>query len=57
MPDDMTAPATELAFMTIAEAARRIEKKELSPVELTSALVRRAETLDPRLNAYLLPVF
>ncbi len=57
MPDDMPAPSTELAFMAIAEAARRIEKKELSPVELTEALVRRAEALDPQLNAYLLPLF
>jgi aspartyl-tRNA(Asn)/glutamyl-tRNA(Gln) amidotransferase subunit A len=57
MPDDLTSPATELAFMTIAEAARRIEKKELSPVELTQALVRRAEALDPQLDAYLLPIF
>src|SRR5271155_3752374 len=51
----MTPPSTELAFMTIAEAARRIAKKELSPVELTEALIRRAEALDPQLNAYLLP--
>ncbi len=57
MPDDMTSPATELGFMTIAEAAQRIEKKELSPVELTAALIRRAEALDPQLNAYLLPTF
>ncbi len=57
MPDEMTSPSTDLAFMTIAEAARRIETKELSPVELTQALVRRAEALDPQLNAYLLPTF
>ena len=55
--DDMPAPSTELAFMAIAEAARRIERKELSPVELTEALVRRTELLDPQLNAYLLPLF
>ncbi len=46
---------TELAFLTIAEAARLIERKQLSPVELTMALIRRAETLDPQINAYLLP--
>lgn len=57
MPDDMTSPTTDLAFMTIAEAARRIENKGLSPVELTTALIRRAEALDPQLNAYLLPSF
>ena len=44
----------ELAFLTIAEAARLIERKKLSPVELTSALIKRAEALDPQLNAYLL---
>src|SRR5215469_15008208 len=46
--------AEELGFLTIAEAARRIERKELSPVELTTALIRRAEALDPQINAYLL---
>jgi aspartyl-tRNA(Asn)/glutamyl-tRNA(Gln) amidotransferase subunit A len=44
----------ELAFLTIAEAAALIERKRLSPVELTTALIRRAETLDPQINAYLL---
>src|SRR5499427_3549165 len=43
----------ELGFLTIAEAARRIERKELSPVELTNTLIRRAEALDPQINAYL----
>src|SRR5271156_7121613 len=46
--------ADELAFLTIAEAARLIEQKQLSPVELTTALIRRTEALDPQLNAYLL---
>ncbi len=55
MPDDVSPPSTELGFMTIAEAARRIEKKELSPVELTTALIRRTEALDPQINAFLLP--
>jgi aspartyl-tRNA(Asn)/glutamyl-tRNA(Gln) amidotransferase subunit A len=57
VPDDVTLPSTELGFMTIAEAARLIKRKELSPVELTTALIRRAEALDPQLNAYLLPTF
>ena len=46
--------ADELAYLTIAEAARLIEQKQLSPVELTTALIRRAEALDPQINAYLL---
>jgi Asp-tRNA(Asn)/Glu-tRNA(Gln) amidotransferase A subunit family amidase len=37
--------ADELAFLTIADAAPRIERKELSPVELTTALLRRTEAL------------
>src|SRR5215469_688228 len=44
----------ELAFLTIAEAARLIERRQLSPVELTAALLSRREALDPQLNAYLL---
>jgi aspartyl-tRNA(Asn)/glutamyl-tRNA(Gln) amidotransferase subunit A len=46
--------AEEVAFLTIAEAGRLIERKQLSPVELTTALIRRAEGLDPQLNAYLM---
>jgi aspartyl-tRNA(Asn)/glutamyl-tRNA(Gln) amidotransferase subunit A len=52
MPADVTP--TELGFLTIAEASRLIERKQLSPVELTSALMHRAEMLDPQINAYLL---
>ncbi|MBV9824362.1 MAG: amidase [Alphaproteobacteria bacterium] len=55
MPDDVTSPKTELHFLTIAEAARLIERRRLSPVELTEALLARIEALDPQLNAYLLP--
>jgi aspartyl-tRNA(Asn)/glutamyl-tRNA(Gln) amidotransferase subunit A len=44
----------ERAFLTIAEASRLIKQQKLSPVELTTALIRRAELLDPQLNAYLL---
>jgi aspartyl-tRNA(Asn)/glutamyl-tRNA(Gln) amidotransferase subunit A len=41
--------------MTIADASRLIERRRLSPVELTDALIARAEALDPQLNAFLLP--
>ena len=43
-----------LAFLTIAEASRLIEQKKLSPVELTTALIRRTQAIDPQLNTYLL---
>ena len=41
-------------FLTIAEAGRLIAAKRLSPVELVKDLLARIETIDPRLNAFLL---
>jgi len=43
--------------LTIAAAADAIARRALSPVELTGALIARAEALDPQLNAYLRPCF
>ncbi|SEP28567.1 aspartyl-tRNA(Asn)/glutamyl-tRNA(Gln) amidotransferase subunit A [Rhodospirillales bacterium URHD0017] len=43
---------TELAFLTIAEASHLIAKRELSPVELTEACLRRIETLDSQLDSF-----
>src|SRR5208337_1615576 len=48
-------PNSDLHWLTIAEAARLIERRRLSPVELTDALTARIETLDPQLDAFLLP--
>ena len=53
MPNDPTATPTELHWLTIADAARLIETRRLSPVELTDALLARIEALDPQLNAFL----
>jgi aspartyl-tRNA(Asn)/glutamyl-tRNA(Gln) amidotransferase subunit A len=39
---------------TIAEAARLIERRQLSPVELTKACLARIERLDGRINSFLL---
>jgi len=44
----------ELHFRTIAELAALIAARKLSPVELTQALLARIESLNPRLNAYLM---
>ena len=41
-------------FLTIAQAGRLIAAKRLSPVELVKDLLARIETIDPRLNAFLL---
>jgi|RhiMethySRZTD1v2_1073278.scaffolds.fasta_scaffold00200_53 aspartyl-tRNA(Asn)/glutamyl-tRNA(Gln) amidotransferase subunit A len=45
---------TDLAFMPLAEASRRIRAREMSPVDLTQALLARIERLDPAINAFLL---
>jgi len=44
----------DLHYLTIAEAARLIERHQLSPVELTRAFLDRIAALNPQLNAYLL---
>ena len=41
-------------FLTLAEAARLIGSRQLSPVELTRALLQRIEAIDPQVNAFLL---
>ncbi len=43
----------DLANLSIARAARALRAKELSPLELTDAYLRRIELLNPRVNAYL----
>jgi aspartyl-tRNA(Asn)/glutamyl-tRNA(Gln) amidotransferase subunit A len=43
----------DLTALTLAEAARRMERKELSPVELTQAALERISTLNARLNAFI----
>jgi aspartyl-tRNA(Asn)/glutamyl-tRNA(Gln) amidotransferase subunit A len=43
----------ELPFLTIGEASKLIEKKEISPVELTESFLKRIEQLDGKLNTYI----
>jgi len=43
----------DLHFLTIAEAARRIAARTLSPVEYTEHLLARVAALDPQLNAFI----
>ncbi|MDJ0390475.1 amidase [Roseomonas sp. E05] len=45
---------SELCFLTIAEASRRIRAGDLSPVELAEAYLDRIAALDGQLNAYVL---
>src|SRR5277367_2218583 len=47
---DMTA--TQLHFITVAEAAHRIARRELSPVELTEAYLQRIGAFDAQLQSF-----
>src|SRR4029077_4434774 len=39
-------------YESVSELARRIESKQLSPVELTESYLARSENLGPKLHAY-----
>ena len=54
MPDHDALLPTELHFLSIAAAARMLARREISPVELTRALLDRIAAIDPQLNAFLL---
>src|ERR1700722_18761396 len=54
MPTDAAPSATDLHFLTIADAASLLERRQLSPVALTQAFLDRIAAIDPQLNAYLL---
>jgi aspartyl-tRNA(Asn)/glutamyl-tRNA(Gln) amidotransferase subunit A len=54
MPNDAAQRTTDLHFLTIAEAARLIERRQISPVALTRAFLDRIAAIDSQLNAYLL---
>ena len=43
----------DLHDLSIADAGRLIRTRKLSPVELTDALLKRIEALDPQLNAFI----
>ncbi len=49
----MSGRNEDLAYLTLAEAANRLRRRELSPVELARAAIDRIERLDPRINAFL----
>ena len=43
---------TDLCYLSGVELRRLYERRELSPVEVTEAVLRRIESLDSRLNAF-----
>jgi aspartyl-tRNA(Asn)/glutamyl-tRNA(Gln) amidotransferase subunit A len=44
---------SDLAYLTIAEAARLMRARELSPVEFTTALLARIAATDSTYHAYI----
>ena len=54
MADDAPPRTSDLHFLSIAEASSLIERRRLSPVELTRAFLSRIAAIDPQLDAYLL---
>ncbi len=43
----------ELCGLSVARASKAIQQREISPLELTDAYLRRIERLNPRINAYI----
>src|SRR5258708_9891385 len=42
----------ELALSTLTEVSALIKKRQISPVELTKAMLARIETINPKLHSY-----
>jgi len=45
--------ASELPLLDLAAASRAVQKKEVSPLELTRASLERIDRLNPKLNAFI----
>ncbi len=48
-----SAPAQDLAALTIKQAADLLRRKAATPVDLTQACLQRIDQLNPRVNAYI----
>lgn len=46
----------ELAFLTATQLAPLIKSKQLSPVELTTHILNRIDTIDPTIRSYITPL-
>ena len=53
MTTDGTLGTDDLCYRGIFDLAGRIQRREISPVEIVDAYLRRIEALNPRLSAYL----
>jgi aspartyl-tRNA(Asn)/glutamyl-tRNA(Gln) amidotransferase subunit A len=48
---------TDLTELSLSAAADLVARREVAPLELTAAVVARAEALEPQLNVYITPTF
>ena len=53
MPSPAKYSATELPLFELAEVSLAVQKKEVSPLELTRACLERIERLNRTLNAFI----
>src|SRR5262249_28677357 len=49
----MPSSSGDIAMLNLSEASQHIQKRSLSPVELTRACLDRIERLNPELNAFI----
>lgn len=53
MPSSASHPSPQLPFEDLVSASQAVQKKEVSPVELTEACLARIERLNPTVNAFI----
>src|SRR5258706_8668548 len=52
-PAVVTEPAGELHYLTLRDAAARLQRRQLSPVELTQAVLTRIDQVEPKVHAFI----
>ena len=50
--EERRRPMTDLHYLPATEALRQFRARELSPVELVTAVIERAEAVEPAINAF-----
>ena len=53
MPSPTSYSANQLPLLELAEASQAVQKKEVSPVDLTQACLKEIERRDPQLKAFI----
>jgi aspartyl-tRNA(Asn)/glutamyl-tRNA(Gln) amidotransferase subunit A len=49
----LSAPPRELHYLTLRDAATRIRARQISPVELTKAILARIDHVEPKVHAFI----